>query len=179
MSEHLFVVTGGPGSGKSSLITELKQRGINTMTEGGRAIIRDQVKIGGHALPWVDSRAFAEQMLSWELRSYHEAKSMAGPVVMDRGIVDVVGYLTLCALSVPAHFEKAARLFCYNKRVFLAPYWEGIYTQDAERKQDLQEAEASFEAMTKAYIQFGYEIIELPLLGVEARADFVLQHLKS
>lgn len=97
--------------------------------------------------------------------------------VMDRGIPDVIGYLTLCGLPVPAHVEVAAKLHPYNERVFLAPYWEAIFTQDAERKQDRQEAEATGRAMIETYTRLGYQIVELPFAGIEARADFVAGHL--
>ena len=51
MNDHFFVVTGGPGSGKTSLITELARRGFHTIPESGRAIIREEMDSGGDALP--------------------------------------------------------------------------------------------------------------------------------
>lgn len=179
MCDHMFVVTGGPGSGKSSLIDALSRRGLHTMPEAGRAIIRDQVGIGGTALPWADRTLFAELMLGWELRSWHEAAAGGAPVLMDRGIPDVLGYLTLCGLPVPAHVEAAARTHHYNRRVFLAPHWDAIFTQDAERRQDRQEAEATGRIMAETYTRLGYRIIELPLAGIEARADFVADRLRG
>jgi predicted ATPase len=71
--DRFFVITGGPGSGKSTLIDALAQRGLGAMPEAGRAIIQDQLAIGGEALPWSDRRAFAELMLGWEMRSYRAA----------------------------------------------------------------------------------------------------------
>lgn len=179
MCDHMFVVTGGPGSGKSSLIEALSRRGVRNMPEAGRAIIQDQVRIGGSALPWAERAMFAELMLGWELRSYHEASAADAPVLMDRGIPDVIGYLTLCGLPVPAHVEAAARIYPYNRRVFLAPHWDAIYAQDAERKQDRQEAEATGRVMSETYTRFGYQIIELPLAPVEERADFVVNCLRG
>lgn len=178
-TEHMIVVTGGPGSGKSSLIDAMAQRGFRTMPEAGRAIIRDQIRIGGKALPWADRELFAELMLGWELRSYQEALASDALVLMDRGIPDVVGYLTLCGLPVPAHFETAAKTYPYNKRVFLAPYWDAIFTQDTERKQDRQEAEATGMVMAETYGRLGYQIVELPLVGIEQRADFVAENLRA
>lgn len=178
-AEHMIVVTGGPGSGKSSLIDAMAQRGFRTMPEAGRAIIRDQIKIGGKALPWADRELFAELMLGWELRSYQEALASDALVLMDRGIPDVVGYLTLCGLPVPAHFETAAKTYPYNKRVFLAPYWDAIFMQDAERKQDRQEAETTARVMAETYSGLGYQIVELPLVGIEQRADFVAENLRA
>ncbi|MGM0740161.1 MAG: AAA family ATPase [Pseudomonadota bacterium] len=179
MCSHMFVVTGGPGSGKTSLIEALACRGFHTMPEAGRAVIQDQVRIGGPALPWADQAAFAEMMLGWEMRSYREASALAKPVIMDRGIPDVLGYLTMTGLPVPAHIETAVKLNRYNKRVFLAPFWDEIFSQDAERKQGRQEAEATCNAMLDTYSRLKYEIVELPLAGVEARADFVVDHLSA
>ncbi|KAA0909739.1 AAA family ATPase [Aquicoccus porphyridii] len=179
MCEHMFVVTGGPGSGKTSLIDALTRRGFRSMPEAGRAIIQDQAQIGGTSLPWADRSMYAELMLGWELRSWHEAQAIDGPVLMDRGIADVVGYLTLCGLPVPAHIETAAKLYTYNRRVFLTPYWEAIFAQDAERKQDREEAQATGKVMAETYARFGYQLIEMPMTGVEERADLVAGFLEG
>src|SRR3546814_3868123 len=93
-----LVITGGPGSGKSTLIEALAVEGFDHMPEAGRAIIRDQVAIGGVALPWADRAAFAELMLGWELRSWHEAHDRAGPVI-DRESV-VVGKSVLVSVDL-------------------------------------------------------------------------------
>jgi len=50
-SDRFYVITGGPGSGKTSLIEALRSRGYNSTVEAGRAIIQDQVAIDGRALP--------------------------------------------------------------------------------------------------------------------------------
>ena len=178
MCDHMHVVTGGPGSGKTSLIKALELRGIATMPEAGRAIIRDQVRIGGTALPWADRAAFADQMLGWELRSHAEASANPDPVILDRGVPDVIGYLTLCGLPVPSWMEEAARLFRYNRRVFIAPFWPKIFARDTERKQDPAEAEETCEVMKTTYGRLGYDIVELPFESVEDRADFVLRALR-
>lgn len=169
----MFVVTGGPGSGKTSLVEALAEAGFATMPEAGRAIIRDQHAIGGGALPWADRSAFAEAMLTWEMRSYREAEGRAAPVIFDRGVPDVIGYLRLSGLPVPAHALRAAQVFRYARRVFLAPFWPEIFEQDAERRQDLGEAEATFAAMAEVYGSLGYHLITLPKGSVLERMRFV------
>jgi predicted ATPase len=171
---HLYIITGGPGSGKTTLIEALAAQGIHNMPESGRAIIQDQVATGGSALPWSDRAAFAEQMLVRELRSYRTAQNLKGPVIFDRGIPDVVGYLRLCNLPVPSHVEKAARTLRYNQRVFITPPWSEIFQQDAERKQSLEEAQATYEVMVHTYSRLGYQLIQVPKVPVTQRAQFVV-----
>jgi predicted ATPase len=176
-SERLFVLTGGPGSGKSTLIEVLGQAGYGSMVEAGRSIIQDQVLVGGQALPWADPVAYAELMLSWEMRSYRLAQEVDGPVFFDRGVPDIVGYLRLVGLPVPVHLERAAEIFRYNKTVLIAPPWPDIFTQDQERKQSFDEAVRTYEAMVATYTEYGYNLTEIPRLPIAERAEFIIETL--
>jgi predicted ATPase len=176
---RLHVITGGPGSGKSALIEALAARGFATMPEAGRAVIRAQVAAGGSALPWADRMAFAEKMLAFEIGSYKAAAELNQPVVFDRGVPDVLGYLRVYGLPVPAHVAQAARDYRYHRMVFIAPHWPEIFVNDAERKQSPDEAEATYRAMVEVYSALGYELAELPRQSVEERADFICQRIKG
>ncbi|MBU2959859.1 AAA family ATPase [Citreicella sp. C3M06] len=173
MSDHFSVVTGGPGAGKTSLITELARRGFQNIPESGRAIIRAEMARGGDALPWADRMAYAERMLERDLRAYEDAQALSGPVIFDRGIPDIMGYLTLRGLPLPPHVTAAAKAARYNRRAFLAPFWDEIFTQDSERKQTRAEAEATCAVMRETYTSLGYQITELPRADITTRADFV------
>ncbi|WP_366512138.1 AAA family ATPase [Mesorhizobium sp.] len=156
------------------MIEALQAKGFATTPEAGRGIIRDQMAIGGPALPWQDRGFFAELMLSWELRSWRAAHAEAGPVFFDRGAPDTIGYLRLCGLPVPNHVASAAEKFRYARRVFVTPPWPEIFTQDEERKQTLEEAERTFRSVTGVYAELGHELVPLPLASVEERVRFVI-----
>ncbi len=94
-----------------------------------------------------------------------------------RGVPDVLGYLRLSELPVPAHVSAAAETFCYNRRVFIAPPWPEIFGQDSERRQDLAEAERTYHAMVETYTELGYEIINLPRADVATRIEFVTKRI--
>ena len=175
--QRFFVITGGPGSGKSALIEALQQFGYGTSVEAGRGIIQDQVAIGGNALPCRDPLLFAEMMLSWEMRSYHMAECKSGSTFFDRGVPDVLGYLRMLNLPVPEHMQRAADAFRYNRRVFIAPPWREIFRQDHERKQEFDEAIRTHDAMVAIYTALGYDLVEIPRSPVEARARFVLDNV--
>ncbi len=175
--QHRFILTGGPGSGKSTIIETLLKRGYWCSKEAGRGVIQDQVNIGGDALPWANQTAFAELMLSWEMRSWHEAEGQTRPCFFDRGVPDVVGYLRLSALNIPRHLENAVAKFRYNRTVFITPPWRDIYVQDTERKQSFNVAVATYHAMVKTYRLYDYQLIELPCISVEERVDFILSRI--
>lgn len=172
---RFVVLTGGPGSGKTTLIEALARAGHACSAEAGRGVIQDQVAIGGTALPWSDPEAFAEQMLGWEMRSYRLAKAELDTVFFDRGLPDIEGYLRLLGLPLPPHVRRAAERFRYNPRVFIAPPWLEIFRQDAERRQDFDEAVRTHDAMVAIYAEHGYELVPLPCVPVEARLRFVLE----
>jgi predicted ATPase len=176
---RFIVISGGPGSGKTTLVEVLHQRGYARSIEAGRGIIQDQVAIGGPALPWKDPALFAELMLSWELRSYRLAENSTGIVFFDRGIPDVFGYLRLVGLSVPEHVHKALQTFQYHRRVFIAPPWQEIFEPDCERKQDFDEAVRTYQSMVAAYAEYGYELVEIPCVSVEERVRFIREAIAS
>jgi predicted ATPase len=174
---RLHIITGGPGSGKSTLIEALAARGIATSPEVGRAIIKEELASGGTALPWVDHLAFAEKMVVREVAAHRAALASGKTVVLDRGVPDVVGFLRASGLAVPPHIDAAAHACRYNTRVFIAPWWAEIFTTDAERKQTPQEARATFAIMVETYRAYGYTLVELPRATVSARLAFILDQI--
>jgi len=176
-TDRLHVITGGPGSGKSTLIAALAEAGMRASPEVGRAIIKEEMAAGGDALPWANHRAFAERMIVREIAARDAALASGEAVVLDRGAPDVVGFLRLSGLAVPPHIDAAARACRYNACVFIAPWWPAIFTTDAERKQTPEEAAATFAVMVETYQDYGYTLIELPRATVAKRVAFVLERI--
>lgn len=172
-----IVITGGPGSGKSTLIGLLKRAGHVTEPEAGRTIIREQTASGGDALPWADRVAFAERMAASDMAAHARHANAGGPVFFDRGLPDVAGYLSLCDLPVPIDLRRAVEHMRYANPVFIAPFWLDIFAQDGERRQDADEAERTCEVMWTTYTELGYRLVELPLDTPEGRLAFILEIL--
>lgn len=177
--DRFFVLTGGPGAGKTTLIKALRDRGFATTEEAGRGVIRQETEAGGDALPWLDREGFAAGMFDWELSSYRQARRREGTVFFDRGLPDTLGYLRLEGLDVPAWMEEETWRLRYNARVFIAPPWKEIFGPDEERRQSWQVATRTYETMALTYAAFGYTLIELPRVAVPQRVRFVLDTLGS
>lgn len=82
-------------------------------------------------------------------------------------------------MPVPPHMYEAAKVIQYNRTVFLAPPWSEIFGQDAERKQDFDEALRTFDAMEQIYRELGYEIALLPKSSVQERVNLICEYLRS
>lgn len=78
-------------------------------------------------------------------------------------------------LSEAAYFQ--AQTHRYNRKVFLAPPWQEIYSTDSERKQTFEEAMSSFRVNQEVYTEYGYELVEIPPATVQTRADFILNSI--
>lgn len=172
-SPRRVVITGAPGAGKSTLLNELSRRGLTTAPEVARQILKAP---GGMVLRAERPVAFAHAMHDAELAAYHGAAA-DGPVVFDRGFPDIVGFLKVEGLRVPQHIAESCRTLRYSGPIFRAPAWEMIYHSDAERIQNWEEAVASDIAVTSAWRNYGYDVVDLPMGDVRQRAKFILDRL--
>jgi predicted ATPase len=173
---NLYVLTGGPGSGKTRVLSELSRRGICCVPEVARRIIQEQVKVGGSALPWRDTSRYAELMLEESVASFMQNAHALETTFCDRGIPDTVCYLRLIGGDDARALEESKR-YRYARTVFIAPPWREIYVTDDERKQTFAEAVRTFDLMSEVYRECGYDLLELPLGSPMERADFILHHV--
>jgi predicted ATPase len=95
---NLFVISGGPGSGKTTVLLELAKLGFRHATEVARQIIREQIRAGGTALPWDDREAYTDLMLRRSIESFREHTPALRPMFSDRGIPDTLCYARLIGL---------------------------------------------------------------------------------
>ncbi len=170
LSARKAAITGAPGAGKSTLLAELARRGIATEAEGARAILAAP---GGMELRAERPLDFALAMFEAELRTWNAAEARGGVTVFDRGFPDIVGFLRLEGFAVPAEIDRACRSLRYDGPIFRAPAWRAIYRRDSERIQSWEEAVASDDAVTRAWRDYGYDPVDLPLAGIAERAAFV------
>lgn len=179
VKNNFIVFTGGPGAGKTSLIEALSQKGYKHIEESGRKIIKQQVLIHGNALPWANASKYSELMLHQAIEDYKQMAEETDLCFFDRGIPDILGYVNLIGLNKQQTYLDAVSEYRYNPMVYILPPWEDIYKNDAERKQDFEEAIATYHIMRKIYTKSGYMLTEVPCTPLIERVKFILDDLSD
>src|SRR6056297_2390759 len=169
-----FILTGPPGAGKTAVLDVLA-KAINTVPEPARRVLSHQRQISGTATGDQDPAAFVEQMRALAVSDFASAQ---GPTVFDRGLPDLLGYCAHYKIS-DAQVRDAVAAHRYRSPVFVFPPWPEIYQTDQERRLDAEGAQA-FGALTRsAYLQTGYDLIDVPKDTPAQRAAFILAHING
>ena len=177
--KNLIVFTGGPGSGKTTTINRLTDMGYKSVTEVGRQVIQQQLKVGGKALPWEDKIAFRNEMVRREVENYNCHKSTKKLIFFDRSIIDSYGYSLLEGIPISEDLRGYCNRLKYNAKVFIFPPWKSIFENDDERKQDFEEAISTYQEMVCAYNKFEYSLVAVPKRTEKERVDFILKHINT
>jgi predicted ATPase len=174
--KNKIVITGAPGTGKTSIIAQLKKLGYSCSKEISREIITEQIASGGKVLPWLNLEEFSQRVFSLRKSQYINAPTDSLHF-FDRGLLDVIAYMKVDALSINKHYEDECEKYKYNTTVFYTPIWKEIYKNDSQRKEDLNSAITIEKSLLETYNTFGYTLIEIPKLTTRERVDFILSRI--
>jgi predicted ATPase len=177
MPTQRIVFAGGPGSGKTTLLQAFQLRGYAVAADSARAII--QARRSSSLSPRPPALEFAQAILHQDMRQYGEQASQAGPVFFERGVVDALGMLHELGTLTNSELQRVLSAYPYHGQVFLFPPWEDIYANDAERDQTFVEAARVYRGAFEWYQRCGYEVVEVPKVGVEERCAYVLEVLAA
>lgn len=174
MITQKIVITGGPGTGKTTLINNLKKIGYVCLEEISREIILEARQNGTEQLFLTDPILFSEKLLEGRLEQFEEAsKSNQNFVFLDRGIPDILAYLEYIEIDYPKKFVNACTNYRYDQIFVLAP-WQEIFESDNERYENFQQAEDIHQYLLKTYTNLNYKLWDVPFESVEKRTEFII-----
>jgi len=175
---HYYVLSGAMGGGKSTILTQLRARGIDCIPEPARAILAEQRLIKAAGVPEQNAELFCQLMLSRAMYTYTAHRAVTTPILFDRGIPDLIAYAQLFGLDTTV-YVNAANAFPYNPTVFFFPAWAEIYTTDAERKMSFLDAQAFGQMVHSVYEQLGYQLLDVPCVSPTERVQFIVDHITT
>ncbi len=173
-----IVITGGPGTGKSTVIEALEQQNYFCMPEISRQIILEAKNKGIDQLFLSKPLLFSQMVLKGREKQYHQASnSQKTMVFFDRGLPDVHGYMNYLGVDYPDLYVDSCKKYPYT-HIFMMPPWKEIYKEDNERYESYEQSLAIFNHLKKTYQDLGYTVVEVPKGTIEKRAQFILESVK-
>jgi len=169
-----IVLTGGPSTGKTSVIQQLKMLQYPCLDEVSRQVIQRAKEQGVDQLFLEDPLQFSQLLLDARIQQFIDAEtSTTVSLYIDRGIPDTVAYMHYINEPYPEHFKSACQTYRYDQ-VFMFPIWDKIYTDDAERYENLEQAQRIQEQLERTYTYYEYHYTIVPQGSIKERAQFII-----
>jgi len=178
LNTRKIVITGGPGTGKSSIINELVTRGHSCLEEISRQVTLDARKEGIDQLFLTKPLLFSELLLKGRIEQFNQASQNDEALIfLDRGIPDIIAYMDYIGDNYPQKFIDACKKHVYDHVFILAP-WQEIFKSDSERYESFEQAIKIHEHLLATYKDYGYKLVDVPFGTIEERANFILDIFK-
>jgi predicted ATPase len=172
---NFYVLTGGPGGGKTTLLQALQNMGYNYVPETARAIIKK--RLGAGLPPRPAPIEFAMQMFELDTENFITNSGVEAPLFFDRSFLDSAGLIYELNNTVFETVKPFIQANGFNTKVFITPPWREIYSTDTERDQTFEEAQQVYNKLHNWYKANGYNLVVLPEAPIDKRVNFILQHI--
>ncbi|MBU1198525.1 MAG: ATP-binding protein [Nanoarchaeota archaeon] len=173
-----YVLTGGPSSGKSTLLYALQNKGFLIVEESAKEIIY-QEKERGINEPWLDKTFpdFQNKIFELQLKKESEIPEDAGVVFFDRGVPDSLIYFEYRKFEPPQKLLDIVGKCGYEK-VFLLEQLQ-THEKNDYRVEDEEESKLISGLIRQTYEKLGYDVIVIPPVSVEERLKLILKHVEN
>lgn len=174
IATHWNVITGGPCTGKTTVIEHLGKRGYKTTIEHARHYI-DLHEIAGETVEEIRSNKRSFQMGVLEMQSQaEEALNADDTIFLDRALPDSLAYFQFLGLEYDYNLVAKCRRHKYH-RVFILDRLPLI--NDYARLENEAEQIRIHKLIIEVYEHLGNPVVFVPVLPPEERVDFILKHI--
>jgi predicted ATPase len=177
---HRFILTGTPGSGKTTLINALAAQGHSVVREAATDVIALE-NTNGVREPWRDA-GFIDKIAALQAaRQMESARESADAQFHDRSPIctyalsDYLGFAPSAALI--GEVARIDRDGVFEKRVFFVENLGFIEPTEA-RKISFEESLVFERVHRETYRRFGYELISIPAALASERVRLILAAVK-
>ena len=169
----IYVIAGGPCSGKSTLCSALRAAGHATEAEVAETLLNEGIAAGrtadqirGDEIAWQTSN------LKANFARIERLRAAGTPTFVDTSFIETVVFAERCGITLGAGIEAWLRAVRYRVVFLLEP----LSFEATEVR--LESAAAAAEiagAVAACYERYGYTVVRVPPLPPASRLAFVLQ----
>jgi predicted ATPase len=169
-----YVLTGGHGVGKSSIILALEEIGEHVLFEAA-AGVRALERANGAPFP-DDSADFESKALALHLRRERLVPGSLPRIFLDRGAPDHLAYSRVGRWPLNANEVGACMSARYEAVFLVEPRPEGVPTID---RVEARFCERLVRAIEQLYREAGTPIVRVPYAPCRTRARFILNTITA
>jgi len=172
VSNNWYVITGGPSSGKTTLLKELEKLGHKTIPEAARTVIDEALKKG---ISVEELRSDEKRFQGTVVRLKEKIEAANDKNVLtffDRGMQDTVAYLRHYSFSIDQWVMALMNKSRYQKVFLLDPLT--TYQSDYARTEDHDFAKHIHRLLHDTYAEFDMEPLHVPAVSLNERVRFIL-----
>lgn len=185
LAAFIYVLTGSPSSGKTSIIKELEKRGELVVHEAATDRIVSKIK-QGESEPWKDQN-FPLDILQVQLERERPWLNTDARVFIDRGILDPYAFArvyNLAGTQTLASMNKLVNQIDLNQRYkaifFVMPHSANFSPLQTEVRRENADEAAQLEVAAYAlYCRHNNFIVVPGEQSPEKRADFILKKIQE
>jgi len=169
-----FVITGGPSTGKTTVINLLTERGYKTTIEHARHYI-DTMKEEGRTVEEIRANKRKFQLGVLDMQIEQEAElSPSETVFLDRAIPDAMAYYRFLNLEYDKILLDAMKEVAY-KKIFILDRLP--FVNDYARTEDEQAQKLIHQLIIEVYQSLEFPVVFVPVISPDERVEFILKNL--
>lgn len=161
------VITGGPGSGKTTLINLLQEKGFSVTPEAAREVLKEYGRQGDFQRRIVDRQIELEDQTKGEY--------------LDRSLADNLAYMKEEEKQSDYGIWLKEKVISrnYDQVFILEPVGKENYRNDAQRNESYEESVALYEKLYTTYKDLGFEPTILKATTPQDRLEKILAYQKG
>ncbi len=169
-----YVITGGPSTGKTTVINMLKKRGYKTTIEHARHYM-DTMRTEGETIEEMRSNKRKFQLGVLDMQIEQEAAIQPKDLVfLDRAIPDAMAYYQFLMLDYDEKLLNAVKNTSYKKVYILDRL---PFIKDYARTEDEDDQKKIHQLIIDVYTSLGFPIVIVPVLPPTERVEFILKNI--
>ena len=169
-----YVITGGPCSGKTTVVNRLKDQGYKTTVEDARHYL-DLQRSNGKSIEEIEKHQLTFQLHVLNMQIAQERSLSPDEIVfLDRAIPDARAYYHFLGLPEDQRLTAAMQTVSY-KKVFILDYLPLV--NDYARHENTEAQKRIHHELIEVYRSLPFPIVRVPVMDPDERVKFILNHL--
>jgi predicted ATPase len=171
----VYIITGGPGFGKTTILDLLALKGYTVGHEAARGLL---AQLASHNVGnTIQFPSDFESLIASKRLAFLDSVDSAEVAFSDRGLPDQIAYSFYKKKIPSSYILELVQKNRYEATVFVTPPWEKIFVQDDVRNESFEESCQIHENILQAYTAHGYKLVNLPYVDADDRVSYILNFL--